>query len=278
MRSLLNSLSRKQKLVVKLSLIIGIGAITSFIIYSGYIAQNKTNLASKASEMQGFTTPQDANELKNLGLIDATNPPADSGLQAVSGDGSTDDTVKLQAIIDYAFKGTANTVNEFNQVTPGENEGRLAVILPGDDNDTSTPFKGDYLISDTLVLFQNSVHVERNGRLARAHILIGSTRTGKRPIIRLKPNAPKFQTPQNNAPLGQSKDVRPVIMISANAGTTDKGECDPFCNYQKPGDNFNQKIRNIHIIVETGNPTAVGLNFTGAQHSAIEDLKIELKS
>ena len=263
-------------------LILGIVAVSGFTLFSGQIAQTRTKLFSKADEIADLAAS--ATELKAIGLIDATNPPAEFNLTPARGDGSTDDTVALQNIINYAFYGTdSDIVNAFNQVDPDDTpvlQGRYAVILPGDDGDSQTPFKGEYLVTDTLVMFQNSVREKRKGK--RAHILIGSTNTTKRAIIRLREDSPKFQAANTNAPLGESKTIRPVIMISANAATTDRGSCENadvnLCNYLKSGDNFEQKIKNITIEIVPNNPRAVGLNFAGAQHSAIEDVTINIKS
>ena len=269
---------KKQLLLIVL--IIGIIGVSSFTIFSGFIAQTKTLLGSKASENTGALSILTPAELEKVGLIDATRLPQemlDLDFEPVKGDGQTDDTRNLQNIIDFAFRGVGYTVENNYQVRA--RNGRYAVILPADDEDAATDFKGEYLVSDTIHLFQNTVRDQRKGE--RANILIGSTqsRSNKKPKIILKADASKLQRGLGStAPLGQSPDVRPVILITSNAGTIDQGGCGTFCSVLKTGDNFEQKIKNIHIVVETGNPTAVGLNFAGAQHSAIEDLVIEMKS
>jgi len=129
----------------------------------------------QANETGQLQQSQRAIELEKLGMIDVTDPP--DSLEPAIGDGVFDDTGRLQAIIHYAFRGNTTNVNDKNQVSPLPNEGRLIVILPGDDSNPNTPFKGDYLVSDTLTLFQNSTQFERNGKLARSNVLIGSTKS-----------------------------------------------------------------------------------------------------
>ncbi|MBT7162939.1 MAG: hypothetical protein HN904_09180, partial [Victivallales bacterium] len=106
-----------------------------------------------------------------LGYVVVTHYPG------VRPDGQGDSTTGIQAAIEDAY---AN---------------HLAVLFPA----------GTYLISDTLKCYEWNVWAARRKRARnpdrRNHILVGSTRGTKRPLIRLRPRLPAFADPEKPRPL-----------------------------------------------------------------------------
>jgi hypothetical protein len=150
------------------------------------------------------------------GFIDLTKPPYNA-----AGDGVSDDTRAIQDAVDDAYPSN------------------LAVLFP----------EGTYLISKQIRCIQVQVGGPKSNRKF-AHILIGSTKGGARPTIRVKDN------------VGTSADV----MIYFQYYNSDNGEyeamrhyCATFCG----------------IDIDMGNnPTKNGLSMDGAQYCVIEDVTI----
>ena len=133
----------------------------------------------------------------------------------------------------------------FQQALDDAYQNRQVVIVP----------PGTYNISDTL---KGKIIDKQEFQRKKAYYLIGSTK-GARPIIKLKSSSPGFNDPNNPKPV-----IRFWTEYPDNPGN------------DAAADGFSGGIRNIEIHTGTGNPGAIGLNFTGAQENILHNVKIDL--
>jgi len=126
---------------------------------------------------------------------------------------------------------------------------------------------GTYLVSDTLKCRQQASH---NGRRwveqrRKPCVVVGADGGGKRPLLKLAPNATGFDDPRNPKALiwFWSQPVR-----GPHAGSDDPLHGDPTIS-------FNQVIKGIDIDLRAAkNSGAVAIRHAGSQGSTIEDVSI----
>ncbi|MBN1674983.1 MAG: hypothetical protein JXR37_28330 [Kiritimatiellae bacterium] len=136
--------------------------------------------------------------------------------------------------------------------------------------------EGTYLVSDTLNCMKRGWRMVtlRRGKSKgkrevasnekhKVIVLIGSTK-GKRPLLKLRDNAPGF----NN-----KEDPKPVVIVW-NQSQPDRTSIPCKDATIAHGNGFNMVFRGIDIDIGRANPGAVGLCMTGAQGASIEDVKV----
>ena len=135
----------------------------------------------------------------------------------------------------------------------------LAVYVPG----------GTYQVSDTIDMHipctppdaQTACSASNNqpSHQRPAYQIIGSTKTGSRPIIKLVPDAgdTSFSKPGNPKPVFQAWECK-----------------DAACSGNDPNQNYNQIIRNLEVDI-SGNAGAIGIEMRGAEGCNIQNVKID---
>lgn len=127
---------------------------------------------------------------------------------------------------------------------------------------------GNYLISDTLLASQDpNTHEQTN-------YLVGSTAGPQRPKLILAPSTPGFDDPENPKSMVRIW-TRPNEKANERTGHP-VDSWDP--DHENAAQGFLQTFRGIDFEISEGNPGAVGLRMTGAQHSEICDTKVVMKS
>lgn len=179
--------------------------------------------------------------LEEYGILNVTSHQI-RGLPHAVGDGVTDDTAALQALLDYGHRN------------------RMVVLVPS----------GTYLISDTLDMMDDNLAHKSD---TQSFVLIGST-LGTKPVLRLQDHARGFDDVDEPKPILKmwrkcGSDAREDVSNCIDANDTVDGE-------GLPASYFSDGIRNLIVIVGEGNPGAVGLYFAGAQDSFIEDITIDM--
>jgi hypothetical protein len=96
----------------------------------------------------------------------------------------------------------------------------------------------------------------------KTHVLIGSTKGGVRPVLKLATNLKKFSDPEN---------PQPAVYFWASP-FAEPGDTDPL--HSQDDVSFDQIFRGIDIDLNS-NPGAIGIMNPGAQGSAIEDTRID---
>ncbi len=182
-----------------------------------------------------------------LGYVVVTHYPG------VRADGTGDSTAGIQAAIRDAYAGGK------------------AVLFP----------PGVYVVSDTLKCYEwNFWHAEHpKGPRARNpdrrnHVLLGSARGSKRPLIRLRSGAAGF---------GDASRPRPILAFRVFSAVNARGNRpvepnDPLLgvppNFRdQPNVLFHSGLRGLDVDCG-GNRGAVGVAFRAAQDSAIRDVKV----
>ncbi len=179
--------------------------------------------------------------LEDYGILNAKTHQV-SGLPHAVGDGVTDDTVALQAILNYGYQN------------------RLVTLLPS----------GVYLVSDTLNMVDENLHHNSDDY---SFVLIGST-LGAKPVIKLKDQAPGFDDVELPKPIIKlwrkcGADEREDVRLCKEPNNLVDGE-------GQPGNYFSDGIRNFMVEVGYRNPGAVGVYFAAAQDSFIEDITVDM--
>ncbi len=122
--------------------------------------------------------------------------------------------------------------------------------------------EGEYCISNMLRAIKTYTKDSND-----SYELVGST-MGKRPLIRLKANSSSYNNTSSPKPVILMHVIRGVENPNSGGGI---GEISDAVG-------FMQSIRNLDIEVESGNPGAVGIEFTGAQNNSLINVGIRLKS
>jgi hypothetical protein len=130
-----------------------------------------------------------------------------------------------------------------------------AIVQARDMRPAKTLFfpPGVYLVSGTLLGGMNLRGHDGNGKV----VLVGSTRGGKRPLIRLQDKSPGFS---------DASTPKPVVQIKVDAGDN-----------SGPSWGFRNGFRGIDIDLGESNPGAVGIDFDAAQDSFLEDVRIQAR-
>jgi hypothetical protein len=182
-----------------------------------------------------------------LGYVVVTHYPG------VRADGTGDATAGIQAAIEDAYA-----------------DGKAVLFPPG-----------EYAVSDTLKCYEwNFWHAghpkgpQARNPDRRNHVLIGSTLGSRRPLIRLKADAPGFGDPSR---------PRPILAYRVFSAINAKGSkpvepADPLLgtppNFRdQPNVLFHSELRGIDVDCG-GNRGAVGVAFRAAQDSSIENVKV----
>lgn len=214
-------------------------------------------------------------QLQTLGLVSVKEYGA-------VGDGVTDDSDEIQAAINYA-----------------QSNAKVCFFPPG-----------TYLVSKTLKCYKRQTQkagttdewVSADGYHYKTFYLLGSSRSGSRPVIKLKNSSTGFGvTPGAISTSSEARKSRPVVHMALFCDEDKDGVWDftdsngngiwdassEGDSYSFPGDTSNGpgeeanrgnafffNIRNLDFDLGTGNPSAVAVNITGAQHSGVQDVKV----
>jgi hypothetical protein len=146
-----------------------------------------------------------AGEMEDYGILDVKNHQI-SSLPKLKGDGTTDETAKIQQLADYAYKN------------------RLALIFP----------QGDYLVSNTIELTQIDQSTKRKDT---GNVWFGSTK-GSRPTIVLKSNSNGFNNQNNPKPI-----ISITATCVPGTRSCPYPDNDRASNFQQGLKNFNIEIK-----------------------------------
>lgn len=168
--------------------------------------------------------------IAKLGFIDVTAPPF-----LADPTGKNDSTQALQKAIDFA------------------RDHQLVCFFP----------PGRYLVSNTLQCIQNNYR-RTNGKIVGGRnfpcVLLGSSRSKKRPQIILRPYASGFQDP-----------IHPKYLIhfwARQIGNPSRPQ---------PNISMNQMLIGLDLIIGKHNPGAVAIRMRGAQGCGVEDCFIDAR-
>jgi hypothetical protein len=209
--------------------------ITLLAFYSFVLSQNAQALPSHA-------------ELKQAGLISILDPQFGS---TCKNDGSTDCTQTIQKAMNYGY---AN---------------RLVTFFP----------PGTYTVRETLKAL-----LDRGEGRKLGYVLVGSTATGTYPTIRLAPNSFNDQNAQNDTTYEDGKKKAIIHFWTCVADKDVSKECQPSYAEQLAQVNatngntamqFGGSLQNLRFLIESGNPDAIGVRFTGNQNNSISNIMIE---
>lgn len=240
----------------------GLGLLSLFVIAFSSLELNTvhTFLIGSSGAAPTPTTPS-IGELRTNGLFSVTDSRYSGGADPT---GVRDSTNAFQAAMDDAYHHTEENV---------ETDVKGAVFVP----------PGTYLISRSLYGLN-----DRRYARGRAHLIIGSTRNGNRPKIVLKANTFNDGNDSNND-LMENKHAlfhfwactRGSIDQEIEDEDSDSKDCDPSYEeqLQSPSDGSNAMnmasgLRNLDIIIKTGNPDAIAVRFAGAQDNILNNIKI----
>ncbi|QNN22432.1 hypothetical protein HED60_09150 [Planctomycetales bacterium ZRK34] len=125
---------------------------------------------------------------------------------------------------------------------------------------------GTYLVSDTIECLHGRIDPARGVTKARSSrdwpcILLGESRGGKRPVIRLADRAAGF---------GDAKRSKYVLHFWARGIGREQSADEP-----QPNINMNQMLIGIDLHLGRDNPGAVAIRHRGAQGSSVQDCTID---
>ncbi|MEI8273001.1 MAG: glycosyl hydrolase family 28-related protein [Paludibacter sp.] len=238
--------------------------ISKTIVITGMLLSGINSYASISNNLQDYKTVVNADSLP-IGLVDITLAPfnADST-------GLTDCTAAIQAAVNYArdnhkvcfFPIGTYLISE----TISCEQPVYKLPIPGGQTGPNTDSCGKYMSTDGKTQHYWN---DTNDII----YLLGSTKGGARPIIKLAPNATGF---------GDAASPKVALKIWAQTRDDRGGTVDlvnpclvstPIWGQEQPNITFNHTFKGIDIDL-SGNQGAIGLRFTGSQGCYMMDSKI----
>jgi hypothetical protein len=205
-----------------------------------FMLPNVSNVFARNS-FQGLSGSE-PDDLLSMGLLDVTKAPFNADPS-----GTMDSTKAIQ-----------DAVNEARNTS-------MVCFFP----------IGTYLISDTISCEQRVEKLEtpKYTDFSRQswwdigsdrHYLLGSTKDGKRPVLKLSPNAKGFDDPDH---------PKLALHVWAQTRNDIPGTHEPQWGGEQPGISFGHIVRGIDIDI-SGHPGAIGLRHAGSQGCLLMDCAV----